>query len=341
MSNEEYRVTAETWPPAGGLPAGTACMRQSNEDFIVEETLGFELEGDGPHRWLWVEKTGANTDWAASRIARVAGVKKRDVGFSGMKDRHAVTRQWFSLPDPGGTIDWSQLEPDGIRVLEERRHRKKLKRGVHEANRFIITLREVSGATDIAERIALVRERGVPNYFGSQRFGRNGDNVVRGLAGARGGIYLSAMRSYLFNAVLAERVRGGNWDSLLDGDVLQLEGSNSVFPADADPSLQQRLRDFDIHPTGPLWGEGELMTREAAAALEVAVAARYPELRVALESRGLRQERRSLRLAVRGLDAQSENDTLRLSFTLPTGAFATSVIAEIINVTTPAGDQDA
>lgn len=341
MSNNDYRVSADEWPAAGGRPVATGRMRESNNDFIVEEVLGFALEGDGPHRWLWVEKSGANTDWAASRIARVADVKKRDVGFSGMKDRHAITRQWFSLPDPGSEVDWSKLERDGIRVLGEQLHRKKLKRGVHQANRFIITLRKVDNADEIDDRITFVRERGVPNYFGTQRFGGNGDNVVRALAGARGGIYLSAMRSYLFNAVLAERVRSDNWDSLLEGDVLQLDGSNSVFPADDDPALEQRLREFDIHPTGPMWGSGKLMSRGEAAALEVDVAARYPELREALESRGLRQKRRSLRLAVRDLEADREGDTLRLAFSLETGAFATSVIAEILNVTTPAGDHDA
>ncbi|MDX1442473.1 MAG: tRNA pseudouridine(13) synthase TruD [Gammaproteobacteria bacterium] len=342
MTSPDYRVTADTWPCANGRPRASGVLRAENADFQVEEDLGFVLEGDGPHRWLWVEKDGANTDWAAGRLASVAGVKKRDVGFSGMKDRHAITRQWFSLPDLGEPVDWSRLESDGIRVLEEHLHRKKLKRGVHRANRFVITLRNVESPDDIPSRVETVREQGVPNYFGPQRFGRKGNNVIRALDGARGGIYLSAMRSYLFNAVAGERVSAGNWNKILPGELLQLDGSNSVFAADDDPALEQRLAEFDIHPTGPMWGDGDLKTSAEVATLEQAVAERYPELRAALERRGLKQERRSLRLPVRRLAAESlAPDCWRFEFSLPTGAFATSVLAEIINVRTPPGDQDA
>lgn len=341
MTEPAYRVSADQWPHAFGRPGAAGVLRSRNEDFRVEEVLGFALEGDGPHLWLWVEKSGANTDWTAGRIARLAGVKKRDVGFSGMKDRHAVTVQWFSLPLPDAEPDWTPLEADGIRVLEQVRHRKKLKRGVHAANRFVITLRDVTGADDVEQRLAAIRSRGVPNYFGEQRFGRNGDNVIRALDGARGGIYLSSMRSFLFNAVLGERTSHDNWDAMIPGEVLQLAGSRSFFPADDDPSLQERLAAFDIHPSGPMWGSGELPTRADARDLELQTAGRYPELRERLESAGLKHERRSLRLAVSELEADFSSDVLRLSFKLETGAFATSVLREIINYTMPAGDEHA
>lgn len=338
----DYSVNTTAYPHAHGMPAARGVLRADNADFQVEEVLGFALEGDGPHLWLWIEKSGVNTDWAAGQIARCAGVKKRDVGFSGMKDRHAITRQWFSLPAPAGEVDWGSLEASGIRVLESLRHRRKLKRGAHNANRFVITVRDATGLDGIDVRIDAIREQGVPNYFGAQRFGRNGDNVIRALDGARGGIYLSAMRSFLFNAVLAERVAAGTWNRLLPGEAVQLDGSRSFFAVDENPAIASRLQAFDIHPSGPMWGSGELPTRDDARDLELAVASRYPELCARLESAGLRQERRSLRLKVGNLECERDGNQLRLEFELETGAFATTVLRELITTEEqPAGEQHA
>lgn len=338
MNETDYRVDLDTYPYAYGRPALTGRLRASPQDFRVEEILGFEPDGpdangNSPHLLLWVEKTGANTEWVARQFAKVAKCRPMDVGYCGMKDRHAVTLQWFSVPEPKSPVEWTALDVEGVRVLEVHAHRRKLRRGSHAANRFVLTLRDVQGEDDIGTRLSRVATEGVPNYFGQQRFGPRGDNVVRALDGARGGIYLSASRSFLFNSVLTQRIERGDWNQLLPGEAVQLEGSGSFFIIeDVDMELQRRLDEFDVHPSGPLWGKGELSTRNVAAELETTIAERMPEITQLLESVGMRQERRSLRLGVRNASVEkTANDTLVVAFELPSGAFATSVLRELIN----------
>lgn len=335
MNDSRFAVRFAHYPFAFGEPSLNGVLRSTPADFFVEEQLGFAPDGEGPHWMLWIEKTSANTEWLGRQLAKRAGCRPMDVGFSGMKDRNAVTRQWFSVPAPKAEIDWQALDIEGVQVLEAHAHRRKLRRGAHRANRFALTLRDVTGDDDLDARVEQVRTQGVPNYFGPQRFGRNGDNVVRAVDGARGGVYLSAARSFLFNAVLAERVRRGDWNHLLAGEAAQLDGSGSFFMADAnDESLSQRLAEFDIHPSGPLWGKGELPSRDDVAALENSIANTMPELRDLLEKTGMRQERRALRLPVRELDiAREDENIIVMRFELPPGAFATSVLREMINVT--------
>ncbi|HEX6929751.1 MAG TPA: tRNA pseudouridine(13) synthase TruD [Gammaproteobacteria bacterium] len=342
MNDSRFIVRFADYPLVSGRPALAGVLRTRPADFFVEEQLGFAPDGDGPHRMLWIEKTGANTEWVARQLARLARCRPMDVGFSGMKDRHAVTRQWFSVPAPKEDIDWQAVDIDGVRVLEAHAHRRKLRRGAHRANRFVLTVRDVSGGDDLDARVAQVRAQGVPNYFGPQRFGREGDNVARAVDGARGGIYLSAARSFLFNAVLAGRVTRGDWNRLLPGEAVQLDGSGSFFIAnDIDATLLRRLDEFDIHPGGPLWGKGDTPSLQDAAALENDIANGLPEIRELLEKSGMRQERRALRLGVRELTVERVNEQiLVISFELSPGAFATSVLRELINVT-DRGESDA
>lgn len=338
MNETDYRVDLDTYPYAYGRPALTGRLRVTPVDFRVEEILGFEpdgpdVNGNSPHLLLWVEKTGANTEWVARQLARIMRCRPMDVGFCGMKDRHAVTLQWFSVPAPKTPVDWNALDIEGVRVLDVQGHRRKLRRGSHAANRFVLTLRDVHGEDDVEARMARIAAEGVPNYFGQQRFGQHGDNVMRALDGARGGIYLSAARSFLFNAVLADRIERGDWNRLLPGEAVQLDGSGSFFVIDdLDAELQRRLDEFDIHPSGPLWGKGELPSRHVAAELEAAIAGRMPAVTRLLESAGMRQERRALRLAVRNASVErTATDVLVIAFELPSGAFATSVLRELIN----------
>lgn len=342
MSDSDLVVRFADYPFAFGKPSLSGVLRSSPADFIVEERLGFAPDGDGPHVMLWIEKTGANTEWVARQLAKVVRCRPMDVGFSGMKDRHAVTRQWFSVPVPKEAVDWTALDIEGVRVLEAHAHRRKLRRGAHRANRFELTLRDVRGEDDLETRVPRVREQGVPNYFGPQRFGRDGDNAARAVDGARGGVYLSAARSFLFNAILAERVQRGDWNRLLPGESVQLDGSGSFFIAnEIDETLQRRLQEFDIHPSAPLWGKGEVPSLGDAAALENGIAGSLPELRALLESAGLRQERRALRLPVRELELKRvDAATIIMAFELPPGAFATSVLRELINVI-DRGESDA
>jgi tRNA pseudouridine13 synthase len=334
---------SEALPRAHGEAVLSAWMRSTPEDFRVEEIDAFEATGSGEHLLLTIEKREMNTAYAASQLAQWAGIAEMGVSYAGLKDRHAVTRQRFSVHLPRRVApDLAALESSGLRVLRSEWHAKKLPRGALAGNRFELILREVQGdATAIESRLAAIAARGVPNYFGEQRFGRGGDNVGNALAMFAGRrvrrdqrtMLLSAARSELFNRVLAARVSGANWDRALDGEVWMLEGSRSVFgPEPWNETLERRLADFDIHPTAPLWGRGNLRSTGMAAELEASVLgdAGSLALRAGLEAAGLKQERRSTRL--RPLDLRWEWEgagTLRLSFGLPPGTYATVVLAAI------------
>lgn len=333
----------DTLPHAFGAPPVTGTLRTTPEDFFVEEILPFEPEGEGEHVLLHIEKRNTNTDWLAGQLARFAGVPKRDVGYAGLKDRHAVTRQWFSVglagrPGP----DWSGLALEGVTVLQHARHRRKLRRGALLGNRFRIRIRDLRGDRDgLAARLAQIAKRGVPNYFGEQRFGREGSNLeqARAMFGGRRirdrhrrSLYLSAARSFLFNELLARRVIAGNWDRPVAGDVMLLDGSHSYFVVDGvDEDIRRRCREFDVHPGGVLWGQGEMAGRQEAAKYEQALADAHPEFCQGLEQAGLERAYRPLRLAVRDLEGQVDAGAgrIELAFRLPAGAYATTVIREL------------
>jgi len=328
-------------PFAHGGPPVTGRLRVAPGDFRVDEELGFEPTGAGEHALLFVEKIDANTEWVAKRLAEKAGVAPMAVGYSGLKDRHAITRQSFSVHLPGkADPDWSALAIPGVRVLVASRHDRKLKRGAHRGNRFRIRVRDVDGDRGaIEQRLALIRERGVPNYFGEQRFGREAGNIAQARAYFAGtrmrkheiGIAISAARSLLFNAVLATRVADGSWDSALDGDVWMLAGTHSIFgPEPWTVELARRLAAFDIDPTGPMFGAGELRTTGLVRALEEGAIAPYRDIADGLAKAGLVQQRRALRLRVEGLAHEWEGDgALVLEFRLPAGSFATVVLREL------------
>lgn len=348
-------------PQAHGASVLRARFRQLPEDFVVEELDAFEPSGAGEHLLLSVEKRSLNTAFVARRIAQWAGVAESAVGYAGLKDRHALTRQRFTVQLPGReapALDALAFEDpatgEALRVLDAHRHARKLPRGALAGNRFVLTLRAVEGDRDaIDHRLQAIAARGLPNYFGEQRFGHGGGNLGKALAMFSGrrvrreerSLLLSAARSELFNRVLARRVADGSWERGLDGEVWMLDGSRSVFgPQPFDAVLAARLADFDIHPTAPLWGAGEL--RSAAVAREMELAALDDDvsqrLRAGLEAAGLKQERRATRLRPQALAWDwLEPDVLRLGFGLLPGAYATSVLAEIGEVTVAgaAGDR--
>ena len=330
-------------PRAAGKAVLDAWIRTTPEDFFVEEVAGFEPSGSGEHLLLTVEKRGMNTAFAARRIAQWAGVGEVAIGYAGMKDRHAVTRQRFSVHLPKRVApDLASLQDDDLKVIDHQWHARKLPRGALAGNRFVLVLREVHGEREAIEaRLRAIDAQGVPNYFGEQRFGREGDNVANALAMFAGrrmrreqrGVLLSAARSELFNRVLAARVVAGTWNQPLDGEVWMLDGSRSVFgPEPFADILAERLAAFDIHPSGPLWGRGELRSRDTAAEVELAAMAgeEGEALRLGLEAAGLNQERRGLRLRPTGLAWRWLDDgALELAFALPPGAYATVVLAEL------------
>jgi tRNA pseudouridine13 synthase len=325
MTDAQY-TSLPQWPNAYPASSASATLKLLNEDFIVTE-LPLQLpSGAGEHLWLDIEKNGANTAFVAQQLAEAAGVQDWDVGYAGLKDRYAISRQWFSIYLPKGeTPDLTLLAHPEFKVLSQSRHVKKLRPGDLQGNRFRIMLRDVSGDRNAIEaNLQAVAARGVPNYFGAQRFGFDGGNVELGRAmlareirvrnPKKKGIYLSAVRSFVFNEVLALRIQQGLWDQALPGDVMDEAG----------------------RPTGPLWGRGRVVTTDQAQALENAVAQRHATLCDGMEHAGLDQDRRAL--VAKPLDMSWEwpqADQLVLGFSLPAGNYATSVLNEILRTTEP------
>ena len=320
---------------AHGAPALSARIRATAEDFFVEELPAFDASGAGEHLLLTIEKRGMNTAFAARRIAAWAGVDESAIGYAGMKDRHAVTRQRFTVWLPKKVApDFEALQSDDLRVLDHAWHARKLPRGALAGNRFVLVLREVEGEREVVE--ARLR-----TYFGKQRFGRGGNNVQQAVAMFAGrrvkreerSMLLSAARSELFNRVLAVRVEAGTWNVALDGEVWMLDGSRSVFGPEAfTDALQARLDAFDIHPTGPLWGEGDLRSSGIARDVELAAIGgdSATRLRNGLERAGLKQERRALRMRPQAFAWDWREDAaLELRFELPPGCYATTVLHEL------------
>ncbi|HEY4146137.1 tRNA pseudouridine(13) synthase TruD [Pinirhizobacter sp.] len=327
-------------PFAHGGPSLTGRLRSSPDDFRVEEILGYGPDGEGEHVFLEVEKRGENTEWVAKELARFAGANLAGVGFAGLKDRHAVTVQAISVQLPGkDEPDWSAFGGESVTVRSLGRTRRKIKRGALRGNRFVITLRGIEGDRAIAQaRLSAIVEQGVPNYFGEQRFGREAGNIgqARAMFGGRRvdrskrSMLLSAARSHLFNAVLAERVLSGHWATPIEGEVYALAGSRSFFgPEPTTDALAERLASFDIHPSGPLWGRGEPPTSHAAAELELRIAAADNDLAQGLAAAGMDQERRALRLHPDDLTWRWLDDAVEVTFALPAGAYATTVLREV------------
>ena len=327
-------------PPAAGPSLGTATLRATPEDFIVEEIPSWQPSGSGEHDVLHVRKRDANTQWVAARLAEYAGCSRRDVSYAGLKDRHAVTSQWFSVHRPGRTIDWSGFQAEGVSLIDVAAHHRKIKIGSLIGNRFRIVLRFDDLASEMLDqRIEIITDAGMPNYFGPQRFGHNGGNIVLAEKLAEGarlsrqqrGFALSAARAGIFNAVVAARLTATHWLRWVDGDVMMLEGSQSVFDsADESPeALETRLASGDVHITAPLWGRGALSTSGEANTLEAAAAARHDVLCRASERGGAKMQRRALRVMPKSLVAELDSKVLTLGFELPAGAYATSLINEI------------
>ncbi len=311
----------------------SADFRRHPEDFRVDEILGFSFSGEGEHACFFLQKTSQNTHWVASQMAQHDHMNDNDIGFCGRKDRHAITRQWFSIYDPHRRISADNFPViEGVTVLQSTRHCKKLRPGNHAANNFAIVLSNVydsqeaclteNDKTHFLDRAVSILQQGVPNYFGPQRFGRDANNLqlaqawfVDGVAPQRRqkSMVLSAARSWIFNQVLAERIRQQCWRQPLAGDVINEDGVS----------------------TGPLWGRGRLPSSEAAHTIEVSVQQQFPIWCERLEYQGLQQERRPLMLSPEQIDCGWQGNNFLLRFVLPCGAFATAVLAELVELRAP------
>ena len=371
-------------PQPAQPPLKQATYKAHATDFVVNEILPLDFTGEGEHLWLHIEKMGMNTAYLAKLLSEWAEIPLRDVGYSGLKDRHALTTQWFSLRIPKKQLPESEFAPvdigvnESVTILTQQWHNKKLNRATHRANQFIITLRDIqfadlkvtaseqdlssekSNKDAVEQHLAHISTTGVPNYFGPQRFGRNGNNVREALSlfarpapesrpqpkkskrkqapREQNSMELSAARSLIFNEILAARVRDGSWNTGLAGEVFNLDGSGSIFASAAiDDTLQARLASADIHPTAVLWGVGNDKVSGAAAAIENDIVQKNPllhQLATGLEKRDIKAQRRALRLPIEELswEWQDTDDelTLVLSFTLTTGSFATSVLSSLV-----------
>jgi tRNA pseudouridine13 synthase len=333
-------------PRAWGDVAGTGRLRSSAEDFQVDEDLGVEASGEGEHVLLHIRKRLLNTAEVATHIARLAGVRARDVSYAGLKDRLAVTTQTFSVHLPGKEApDWRALEGDNLQVLKAVRHHRKLRRGTLKGNVFTLMIREYSGDNVLMEeRLQQLAEFGIPNYFGSQRFGREGRNLqnaqslfageIRKVKRENRSMWLSAARSWLFNKVLAVRVENNNWNQILAGDVMQLAGGRGQFMADLDDAeTVGRMQQQELHVTGPLCGKPgrSLQPLEEVAELEQQVLKDDEPWINGLQRFGVEQDRRALRATVRNLQWQFDKDVLALRFGLASGSYATMVVRELLD----------
>lgn len=295
-------------------------MRSRAEDFRVSEVLGWQPAGVGEHLLVNLEKTGDNTDYLARHLADIAGCRVMDIGYCGLKDRHAVTRQWFSVPCP------ASRESEILRRLDERwcvlasaRHERKLRRGQHRANRFEIVLRDLQ-IDDLRFRAGFQRvaESGCPNYFGRQRFGRDGGNLSKAMAlkpqqlnnrkaRANAGMYLSAARALMFNDWLGRRVAMGDW--------------RDPWPGDPEPVA-----------SGPLFGDDACGAGEPLCAQELAFAEGYPHFMALLRQTRMKPGRRALVLKPVNCSLTLEGSQATLTFELPAGAFATAVLQELLDI---------
>jgi len=338
-----------------GKPVSTGLLRNQKSDFKVFEQLPFSPCGEGEHLYIHIRKTGANTVFVARELAKYFKIKEQLVSYAGLKDRFAVTEQWFGVHVPGKQeYDLSNLDIEGVEVVSYKRHNKKLRTGALTGNRFELILRNVTELKALHERWQKIVLHGVPNYFGEQRFGIDGGNIDKALALFSGtkvkdkkkrGMYLSAARSTIFNAIINERIKKEIFSQVQVGDVLMLAGTQSVFHLDEiDPSIIQRFNEKDIDITAPMWGSGELMTTGEPKLLEQEIANNYTEFSQGLPRFGLKQERRRIRLVTHNADIEvlpnetlsdtPSNDTIstvKISFFLAAGSYATTVLRELID----------
>ena len=323
-------------------PKQTALLKAECADFVVKEQLGYDMSGDGEFVTVKVRKTDCNTLFVGEQLAKFAGISARNMSYAGLKDRKAVTEQWFSLQMPGQpTPDFNQFSLEGVEILEITRHQRKIRIGSLQGNHFEILLRNAEETDELKERLDFLAKNGFPNYFTEQRFGRDGNNLTQALRWANGEInvkdrnkrsfYLSAARSEIFNLILSKRMELNLAQQILVGDVLQLNGSHSWFVVDESEDLaqlQQRLAQQDVLLTAPLIGEEE----KSAVDFEHEIFAKHQALFTLMRQERMKAARRPILMQPQHFQWQFEPNGLHLQFALPAGSYATALIRELVNV---------
>ena len=323
-------------------PKQTALLKAEYADFVVKEQLGYDMSGDGEFVAVNVRKTDCNTLFVGEQLAKFAGISARNMSYAGLKDRKAVTEQWFSLQMPGQpTPDFSQFSLERVEILDVTRHQRKIRIGSLQGNHFEILLRNVEETDELKVRLDFLAKNGFPNYFTEQRFGRDGNNLTQALRWANGEIkvkdrnkrsfYLSAARSEIFNLIVAKRIELGLAQQVLNGDILQLNGSHSWFMVDESEDLaqlQQRLAQQDVLLTAPLIGEEEKSTVD----FEHEIFTQHQALFSLMRQERMKAARRAILMQPQHFQWQFEPNGLRLQFGLPAGSYATALIRELVNV---------
>ena len=323
-------------------PKQTALLKAECADFVVKEQLGYDMSGDGEFVAVKVRKTDCNTLFVGEQLAKFAGISARNMSYAGLKDRKAVTEQWFSLQMPGQqTPDFSQFSLEGVEILDVTRHQRKIRIGSLQGNHFEILLRNAKETDELKVRLDFLAKNGFPNYFTEQRFGRDGNNLTQALRWANGEInvkdrnkrsfYLSAARSEIFNLIVSKRMELNLAQQILVGDVLQLNGSHSWFVVDESEDLaqlQQRLAQQDVLLTAPLIGEEE----KSAVDFENEIFAQHQALFALMRQERMKAARRPILMQPQQFQWQFEPNGLRLQFALPAGSYATALIRELVNI---------
>lgn len=338
---------------SGHLPGIGGRLHAQPDHFVVEEVPLYEPAGEGAHTFLWITKEGQTSTWVRDELARLFGVRREDVGMAGLKDRHAVTTQAFSVPgvDPEEALARVRAELP-VAVHWARRHTNKLKSGHLLGNRFRITVVDV--VPDAGERARLIagylRHVGVPNYYGEQRFGREGDNAARGREALMGRgprdrwlrrFLISAYQAHLFNRYLARRVTEGCFTRLLVGDIAKKADTGGLFVVRDVAVEQSRYERGEIHFTGPMYGYKMWTAEEEAGAIEEAVLAEEGLSLTDFRKARVKGTRRLGRLWLADLQVEEvAARCLAFSFFLPKGAFATVVMREFMKVGEPGATMD-
>jgi tRNA pseudouridine13 synthase len=328
-----------------GEPRATGVIKANPEDFVVIEDLGYPYDGEGEQLLVRIRKIGCNTRFVAEALAKFLGVHVRDLSYAGMKDRHAVTEQTLCFRLPGNAMpDLSEFQLEGVEILQVVRHKRKLRTGALAGNAFRLVIRQISDRTEVEQRLQKIQKSGVPNYFGEQRFGREGNNLTQARQWAQDsfsprdrtkkGLLLSATRSHLFNQVTSARLqRDNSLDAVINGDALQLTGRGSWFVAQAEElaELQQRVDQDELRITAPLAGRGGWGTQAEALEFEQQSLAGAAELITLLERERVDAARRAMRVVPKDLRWNWWDDvTLEMAFWLPAGSYATSVVRELL-----------
>lgn len=335
---------------SGDLPGIGGVIKREVEDFVVEEVPAYLPCGQGEHLFLWVEKREMGAEYFGRQIAHRLGISPRDIGTAGMKDRRAVTRQWVSVPATCEPM-LNQLEGDGLAVLQVSRHGNKLRPGHLHGNRFNILIRDVAAVEALEPILARIKDQGLPNYYGPQRFGRDHETLRMGWALLHGGrvnvghflrkLALSALQSAIFNLYVSQRLRDGLFRQVLDGDVMAKWPAGGMFVTSDPVTEEVRFAHREIVHTGPMFGSKMRDAERVAGQREAAILEALPLTREQFRAGGklLEGTRRHNVIYVDDLNWQEEPSAVRLQFTLPAGSYATVLLAEVMK-TAVAADGD-